>query len=243
MKRLMLCLALVLAPLAMAQTAEEILDKSAKAAGDLDEIAKITSVTTTGSIFLPQGIQGKVEILNKDPKKVKMTMDVEAPGMKMQTVMGCDGVDCYSNDPMMGLRKLEGAEKEAMLIQNDLRSQIQWRNMYMEPKLEGKETLPDGREAFKISMQTKAGMPVTNYYSTKDYTLLRSDMVNKGPMGEIKTETYMEDYKKFSGIIYLPSVMRTKMMGNMEMRMIIEDMDVKTPLPDSLFKLPPGLEE
>lgn len=242
MKRLLCCLALVFAPMVMAQTAEEILDKAAAKVGDADKLSKLTSITTSGTIKMPQGIEGKMQIMNKTPNKVKVVMDIEAPGMKMQTVQGCDGVDCYSNDPMMGLRKLEGQEKDAMLTQNDMRSQLKWRELYTDVKYEGKESLGDGTEVYKVSMMSKEGMPITNYYRTNDYVLLKSEVVNKGPMGEIKMNIHMEEYKNFQNTIFMPSVMRMEMMNGIEMKMIIDDVDIETELPDSLFKLPPGLE-
>lgn len=241
MKRLLFCLAFVLTPLAMAQTAEEIMDKAAATLGDTKKIESITSMTVNGRIVMPQGIEGKINIMNKQPNMVKVVMDMKAPGMDLQMIQGCDGTDCYANDPMTGLRKLEGQEKEAMMMQNDMRSSIKWRDHYQNVKLEGSETLDD-TEVFVVSMETKEGMPLKNFYRKSDYYLQKSEMVNKGPMGEMKVDVFYEDYKTFQEIITIPATMRMVMMNGVEMKMFFEDLDVTTPLPDSMFKLPPGLE-
>lgn len=241
MKRLLFCLAFVLAPFAMAQTAEEVMDKAATTLGDTQQIQDITSMTINGRMVMPQGIEGKINIMNKAPNKVKVVMDMKAPGMDLQMTQGCDGIDCYSNDPMTGLRKLEGQEKEAMMMQNDLRSSLRWRDHYQNVKLEGSETL-DGTDVFVISMETKEGMPLKNFYRKSDYYLLKSEMVNSGPMGEMKLDIFYEDYKTFQEIITIPASMRMVMMNGVEMKMHFEDLDVTTELPDSMFNLPPGLE-
>ena len=223
-------------------SAEQILDKAAAALGDPAVIAKQKTYAMYGRMEMKaQGIKGTIEAKVKDGGKLNIKTVMKAPGVNMEMQQGCNGEDCFSNDPMMGLRKLEGQEKETMMLQNDILSATDWKAMYKTWELEGKEAL-DGKAPYKINLMTKADMPITAWYDAKSFLLWKTEMVTSSPMGQMRMVIFHEDYQLVGGVMNLAKTMRIKSLGGVESFMYIDEVEFNLPLPDSTFALPPGLE-
>lgn len=228
----------VLACLAFGQSAEEILDKASEAVGGKKAMENISSMIIQGKVSIPPGIEAKMTILQKSGGKILVTTKVAAPGIQMEIVQGCNGTDCYSNDPNMGLRQLEGQEKEMMLVQNDFMAQAEWRLLYSKTEFRGKGEL-DGRPVFHIYLETLEGMTMTNSYDTESYMLLKSEGATQSVLGNLKFSTTFHDYREHEGL-KLPMRTKTSMMGQ-SMEMTLEEIEINVNIPDSKFKLPEGI--
>ena len=224
--------------MAPAQTIENIMDKAAEAAG-FRAGAEIKTLYTGGQVSMPMG-KGKIDNYRKQGGLV-FTKTVFNGGQIEQT-QACDGNDCYSQDSMMGLRLLEGHEKEMLQLANDPSNEIKWRETYAKTELVGKETLND-RSVYKVHLETPAGIKADRYYDAETYLILREDMTTNTPMGVL---TAITNYKKYTDIHngYLVAAEMDMTMMNMTMNITLdlENVEIDAPIPDSKFSLPAGLK-
>jgi len=224
---------------ALAQTAEEILDKATDAMGGKEAAANIKSMSFKGSVSMPGNFNGDVSGYAKDGGKLFVKTVIQAPGMQMEQTQGCDGETCYSKDNMMGARILEGQEKEAMLIQNDFQTQMDWRALYAKYEYRGMEQF-EGRDHHKVYLETPGGMTMTNYYDAESYMLKRTEGVMKGALGSISYDLVYNAYQTLAHGIKAPSQMTMSMMGQ-NIAMTMSDYKLNPELDDSLFALPEEL--
>ena len=109
------------APGALAQTADELVEKHLAAMGGRAALAKLTSQKATGSVLVSaQGadIPGSVEIARKAPNKSRtlMTLDLSAlGGSEMVVDQRCDGKTAFASNSMQGDREITGSQLQAML--------------------------------------------------------------------------------------------------------------------------------
>lgn len=235
----MIMFASLLAVPAWSQTAEEIMDKAAEAVGG-KQAEEIKSMVVNGTITLPGGITGKVEVSSKGSDNLFVKTLIKAPGMTMEATQGCSGGDCYSKDPNFGLRLLEGQEKEMTLTQNDFKNIVGWRDFYAKTEYKGEGEV-NGRKTHKVYLETKEGMKMTNHYDAETYLTLMTDLVMQGPMGTMKVNTTFHDYQAVHKDFKMPMTQKMSMMGQ-NMQTTYDSFEVNIPIPDSRFALPPGLK-
>ena len=222
-----------------AQNAEEIMDKAAKAMGAAGA-KDVKTMYMSGNATMPGGITADMTIYHKEGGKILVKTKVNAPGMNLEMTQGCDGSDCYSKDPNFGTRLLEGQEKEMMLMQNDPKGQLDWRNFFSKIDYVGDGEVK-GQKVHKIKVETAGGMTMTNAYDAKSFILLQSEGTNESPMGAIDFTMFFKDYKDVYKGMLLP--MRTDAsMLNQTMQMTIDKVEVNIDIPDSKFALPAGLK-
>lgn len=231
---------LSLSSLVFGQNAEDIMNKASQALGSSDAFAKISTSLVRGRMKMAQGIEAKMNVYEKDGGKILIEMNAEAPGMTLEMRQGCDGTDCYAQDTFTGLRKLEGQERESMMMQNGLKSHLKWREIYKKVDFAGTEDV-NGKKAYKINAETQDGMTMTHYYDTESYLLVRSDMKQQSAMGLIDLSIHYHDYKTTEHGIKYASRAETKAMGQ-QMEVLIDDLSVNMPIPDDKFALPAGLK-
>jgi len=224
----------------LAQTAESVLNKAANAVGSEKVFSEIKTTLLLGTMTLPQGIQAKMTVYEKEGGKILVEMNAEAPGMSIEMRQGCNGTDCYSQDTFSGMRLLEGQEKEALMLQNGISSPLQWKEIYQSYELDGTEDV-EGRKAYKVNLVSKDGMDLKNYYDVENYRLLRSDVKQQSVMGMVDMSVFYHDYKTTEeGITYAQKAV-TEVMGQ-KMVFNISEVTFNVPIPDSKFNLPTGLK-
>ncbi|MDJ0840821.1 MAG: hypothetical protein QNK37_30195 [Acidobacteriota bacterium] len=218
---------------ASAQNADEIMDKWSKAMG-VDAAAKVKTIYMKGSMTMPMGAATN-ETFIKEGGKVLVHNKI---ANMMEQTMGCDGTDCYSNDPM-GVRLLGGQEKESLLMQNDPSSQLDWRKMYSKVEYKGEVNL-DGRKVHHVYMETEAGMITDSYIDAQTFLMVKQRIVAETPMGTVPMEITYKEFGETEGFKY-PKTMTASMM-NMQIETVVESFEINVPIPDSKFDLPAGLK-
>jgi len=221
------------------QTAEEILDNSAKAQLNGNNIEEYFSLQTKGSMQMPGGMEATFEIFQKEGGKFYMKTSIPSVGMEVE--QGCNGKDCYSVDPMIGPRLLEGEELANSLLEADFQSEFKWRDTFATYKLIGEETV-EGRPCYKMDLVTKAGLELTSYYEKETFLIRRIDtVVENEMMGKVTGKIYFDHYQEFQGIL-LPTQKVMEMISNrIEMKMTDYQFNVK--MDESIFKIPETLNQ
>lgn len=226
-----------LTALSFAQDADTILAKNLEAVGGSKAIEGLNSYTVNINAVAMNGMEIHMDIFSKG-RKIFIKQSVPAAGM--EGVMGCDGVDCYSQDSMMGLRKLEGQEKDSMLLQNDITNIVNWKENYPKREYKGEAEL-DGKTVYKVYLEASSGMSMTNYYDKSNYMLVRTEFKTAGPMGDMLGDMYYTKYDEIHNGFKVPAETKMSMMG-MDLTLKFENYQVNVEIPDSKFALPEGLK-
>ncbi len=231
------CLAAV--PAIAQDKAAEIMDKAAQAVGGVEAAKGITSMSLVGKVTLMSSLSGDIEVFMKDGGKMLAKTHIKAPGMQMEQIQGCDGENCYSKDTMMGLRMLEGQEKEMMLVQNDMQHQLDWRKVFTKYAYAGQQER-DGRQVHAIDLEMKSGMKMTNFYDAEDFMLLAAEGSFTGPMGTLNYTMAFHDYETLDYGFKTPKKVVMTAMGQ-EIEMTYSDIKINPALDDAMFALPEEL--
>jgi outer membrane lipoprotein-sorting protein len=214
------------------QNAQQVLDRMAQAMG-LANAAKIRTVQMTGTISYPaQGLQGRYEALYKAPNKTLIKLNIQGLGEVQQ---GYDGKVGWEKNPMTGLRELQGAELAQMRQSAQMGASNDLRKTLRNPKLAGQEKVGN-RNAFVITAQTTAGVPIKVYIDAQRYLPLRMDMEAATPQGKLNTTTFLEDYRRVDGIMY-PFTTRQSTAG-IEAVVKTERIRHNVPIDDAIFRKP-----
>jgi hypothetical protein len=180
------------------QSAQQVLERAAQAMG-LANAAKIRTVQMTGTISSPaQGMQGRYEAFYKSPNKFLLKVNIQGIGEIQQ---GFDGKVGWEKNPMTGLRELQGAELAQMRQSAQMGANNDLRKTLRNPKLVGQEKVGN-RNAFVITAQSAAGVPIKVYIDVQRYLTLRMDMEIATPQGKLNTATFYEDYRRVDGVMY-----------------------------------------
>ena len=225
--------------LTFGQTAEEIMDKSADAMGG-SAAKEVTTMVMAGSMTMMGTIKGDLLIYSKEGGKVYTQTTINAPGMKMEVVQGCDGTDCYSVDPNFGKRLLEGQEKEMMMLNNDFQAMTDWRKTYTKYEYKGEGEF-NGKKTHKVYLESDAGMKLTQEIDAETWLPVRGEGNMVSPMGAMDFVLLYRDYKDVHNGMLLPMTLEHKIM-NQSMVMTIDEVEVNVKIPDSKFALPEGLK-
>ncbi|MCS7300282.1 MAG: outer membrane lipoprotein-sorting protein [Fimbriimonadales bacterium] len=214
------------------QSAQQVLDRMAQAAG-LTQAAKIRSWQLTGTIQYPQqGLQAKFESFYKAPNKYLAKINIPQIGEIQQ---GYDGKVAWEKNPMTGLRELKGAELAQMRQSAEAGAANDFRKMLRNPQLAG-EAKVGNRNAIVIKAQSTVGGPMTLYIDSQRYLPLRVDMETATPQGKISTTSLMEDYRRVDGVMYPFTVRQST--ANIQAILKLERVRHNVSISDAIFRKP-----
>ncbi len=178
-------------------TAEEILEKALAATGGRAPRQRITSIVSKGTLeVVTQGLQGTIEIYAKAPNKMLIVQTI--PGLEIK--QGFDGQVGWISHSLLGFQRLEGAELAAFKRTATFQPELRWRELYEKIELVGEKKVGD-RTAYVIRLTPAVGHPVTQYYDSETFRLLRTDTTQQGPLGAIAQESYPSDYREVEGVL------------------------------------------
>lgn len=212
-------------------TAEQVLEKSIQAMGGRTAMGKITSTWMKGTLQI-QGIAGTFEIHQKTPNKYFMVQNLQGVGEFKQ---GYDGKIGWAQDPMSGVRKLEGAELEMTKREARHNAPLHWKELYKKVELLGTRKV-GGATTHVVRMTPVKGKPVTQYFDAKTFLLVKVDMTVESPQGTVPTETFLSDYRTVNGVKF-PFTLRQRV-ASMEVSMKVTEVKNNVPMKDSIFTKP-----
>ena len=192
---------------ALAQTADEIIEKSLAAVGGRAALAKVKSRMATGTIVLgtPAGdIPGTIEILNAAPNKTRALIkaDLSALGAGELVIdQRFDGTTGYVLDSLQGNRAIAGNQLENMKNSSFPHPFLNYKDLGTSAKLAGKENV-GGRDAYVVVFEPTSGSAIRNYIDAETFMPIKSVMkVDIPQLGqEVEQTTEFLDYKEFEGL-------------------------------------------
>lgn len=195
----------LLAPLASAQTLDEILAKHWAAEGGLDKIKAVQSYRMTGKMTIGPGMEAPFVMEKKRPNLMRTEFTVQG----MTGVQAFDGKQGWMLMPFMGKKDPEVMPAELM---NQVEEQSEFDEPFIDSKakghvieLVGKEDL-DGTPAWKLKVTRKNGDIDYTYMDAETFLTLKQEGKRVIRGTEMEGESLLGDYKSVDGLMIAHSI-------------------------------------
>jgi len=217
-----------------AWTAEAIIEKSIEASGGRAAMEKVTSTMFTGVMGTsPDEMHSLVTYYAKAPNKRLVVMNLEGLGEIRQ---GFDGAVGWHEMPGQDAAEFTGAQLAEVRREAIFNAPLKWRELYAKAELKGKEKVGD-REAFVIVLTQAGDKPVTQYYDTETFLLLRQAGNYSTPQGPMDIQAELSDYRDIGGGLKAPFQRRQVMpVGQVVMKITALKNNVE--IDDAIFTKP-----
>ena len=159
----LVAIVLAWAPIASAQTVDEVIEKSITAMGGRPAMEKIKTRSMTGTLSLstPAGdIPGTVEVLNAAPNKMRLVIkaDLSAFGAGQLLIdQRFDGTSGYMINSLQGDQPITGDQLESMKANSFPHLFLDYKAKGVKATLTGKEKVGD-RDAFVVVFEPTHGI-------------------------------------------------------------------------------------
>jgi outer membrane lipoprotein-sorting protein len=193
--------------IAAQQTAEDVIERSLKAMGGRDTIAKLQSRSASGTIVLstPAGdIAGTIEILNARPNKTRTVIKADLSSLgagELVVDQRFDGSSGYILDSLQGNREMTGGQLQSMKNNAFPHPFLAYKDLGTAARLEGKEKVGN-REAYVIVFDPTNGAETRTFIDAETYLPIKSmSKIEIPQLGqEVEQTTEFLDYKDVDGI-------------------------------------------
>ncbi len=176
--------------------AAELLAASVEAVGGKAKLDTVTSFHLEGTIGAPkQGLSGKVETWWKQGD---FYMVQTIPGMGINR-SGKKGDVIWAEEPINGLRKLEGKEAEQHMWASSLLLTADWRKYFEKAETVAERTI-DGKKVYDIELVTASGSKLTVTLDADDKMMVEQSFEVVSPMGSMPVTIRSTDYRDVDGM-------------------------------------------
>jgi outer membrane lipoprotein-sorting protein len=192
---------------ALAQSADEIIEKHVAASGGRAAYAKIMSRVGTGAITVttPVGdLSGTIEVYSKKPNKSRtlIKLDLTAVGAgQMTSDQRFDGNTAYVMDTLQGDRTIEGSQLDAMRNGSFPSPLLTYKALGATMMLGEREKV-GSKDAYVITMTPKAGPTTRLFFDADTFMLVRTVVKLNVPQlgGDIEQVVDFSDFRDVDGI-------------------------------------------
>ncbi len=239
LRRTLLGIALtaLLAPLAHAQTVDEIVAKYVQARGGLDKLKAVQSVRMTGRMTMGPGMEAPVMLEMVRPNKMRMEFTVQG----MTGVQAYDGSTAWILMPFMGKKNPEAVPAEdakRFEEQADMDGPlVDYKQKGNQVELMGKEPV-EGTDAYKLKLTLKNGSVRYLYIDAENFLEIRTESKRTVQGTEVEMVGTPGDYKKVDGVMY-PFSLESGMKGGQQTnKMTIDSIAVNLTIDPTQFAMP-----
>ena len=175
--------------------AEALFAANVKAIGGKDKIDTIKTYYTESEMEIPAQ---KIKITNKMWwKGGDFYAEAEMPGMGVTKVWKV-GEELWSEDPINGMRKVEGKEAEQQMRSNALVLTAEWKEYFASAKTSGRRSL-DGKMVIDVLLTTESGDEVTMTFDESSSLLVEQSYMQDSPQGKIPMTMRVDAYEDYDG--------------------------------------------
>ena len=193
--------------LALAQTADEVIEKHLAAIGGRAALNKLTSRTASGAITLstPAGdISGSIEVYAKAPNKARSVIKVDLSSFgagELVVDQRFDGVTGYVLDTLNGNRDITGNQLDNMRNALFPTPLLTYKENGAKAELAGKDKLGD-RDVYVLQLTPKTGSASKQFFDAETYMLLKTmSTVNVPQLGrDVEQVVEFSDYRASDGV-------------------------------------------
>ncbi len=175
--------------------AEELFAANVEAVGGKAKIDTIKTFYREDTMEIPAQ---KIKITNKMWwSEGDFYAEADMPGMGVTKIWKV-GDALWSEDPINGLRKIEGKEAEQQMRSNELVITANWQEHFETATTKGRRMVAD-TPVIDVVLTTKAGEEVTMSFDEESKLVLEQSFVQDSPQGKIPMKATNEEYKDFDG--------------------------------------------
>jgi outer membrane lipoprotein-sorting protein len=227
----------VLAPAALAQSADEVIGKYLEARGGLDKIKAVDSARFTGTMTMGGQMEAPFVWTWKRPNQMRVEFTVQG-----QTgIQAFDGESGWSLMPFMGVTDPQPmAEEEAKMFeeQADLDGQFvdSEKKGYVIEYI-GEEEI-EGTPAHNLKVTNKHGDITYVYFDAEYYLEIKSEGKRTLRGQEIEFESTQGDYKEVEGLMFAHSIESKPKGAPVGQTVTFEKIELNVEISDSDFTMP-----
>jgi hypothetical protein len=150
---------------------------------------------------------------------------------------GTNGKVIWSEDPVNGLRILEGAEAEQFRLESTWNLERNLKSIFRQITAR-RATDDDGRAVECLDMTPKDGHPLTTCYDATTHLQVSQKGIAATPQGDVPFSSRIKDWREAGGM-KLPSV-TVMTTGPIELTARLGDVTFDKPVSDKIFDVPGG---
>lgn len=214
--------------------AKELLAKSVEAVGGQATLDTVKSFHLVGTIGAPkQNLTGKVETWWKGGD---FYMVQTIPGLGINR-SGKKGDVIWAEEPINGLRKLEGKEAEQHMWASSLLLTADWDQFFDEAKTTAEREI-EGKKVYDIELSAKSGATLTLTLDAKTHLMVEQSFKVHSPLGAMPVTIRSTDYREVDGMkIPYKQVTNASLM---ELTQELSVVELNAPVDESTFAMPAG---
>jgi outer membrane lipoprotein-sorting protein len=229
----------VLAPIASAQTVDELIAKNIAARGGMEKLKATQTLRMTGKMVMSQGMEIPFTMSGKRPKSTRMEFTFQG----MTGMQAYDGKTAWAISPMSGKKDPEAVPPDQA---KDMDEQADFDGPLVDYKakghtieLVGKEPV-EGADAYKLKVTMKSGNVRYVYLDAESFLEVKVEAKRMMRGTEIEGESLMGDYRDEGGLMVAHSIDNGAKGSTMRQKLVIEKVEFGVALPDSIFSMPKG---
>lgn len=231
--------------------ARTIIDKFLRASGRTEELEKIQSIHTIGTIeILGMGIKGPTESFQARPNLSVSRSTLEGIG---EINTGFDGKVAWLEQAMMGPMLIDGFPCEQLKSQSTFNAQVYDPELYEVVETVAR-TAYEGSDCYKVRFVTKPyesedseisdpekSLPYREsfqYFDAESELLVGTSVLVASFMGDMPTTTVVSEYKKFGDFLFATKAIQKQ--AGMEVLITTSAVEFDN-VPKEAFDLPPSI--
>ena len=219
-------------------TVDQVMEKYIAATGGRTAYNKIKSSTVKATLEIaPNGLKGTFAASAKAPNLILITQTIDGIGEIRQ---GYDGKTGWSQDPLSGLRTLDGPELATLAREATFNGPLRWKELFKIAQMLGVKQF-EGTKVYAIKLMPAVGNPVTQYFDVKTFLLVGEDTVQESPQGKLAVHASMSDYRLVDGIKE-PFLIRQKLGPAADVTLKTTEVKNNVDLDDTIFAKPAATE-
>ena len=203
------------------KTVQQVTDAYIAAIGGKEKVAKISTLKQSGAVEV-QGMKGEYINYSKSPNKTSVVMKI----MGMEIVQAFDGEKAFAKQ---GANKAEVTDGLPQLkITNTLFLPLS--EGYKSAEIKG-EVSENGKKYTKVYVKD---LRRTDYYEVATGLLVKSEITQDTPMGQMEMITTFDGYKEFEGVKF-PTILSNEV-GPQKINVTVDKVEVNKNVSDADFK-------
>jgi outer membrane lipoprotein-sorting protein len=237
----MVCVALAIASPVLAETVDEVVQKSLEAIGGEEAWLAVQSAKVTGTMLMGGSAAGAVEapftIEFKRPDKVRLEFTLQG----MTAVSAYDGTVGWAVMPFMGKTEPEEMAEDQL---KDIKDQAEFEGVLCNAKAKGHtvellgEEEVDGTSAYKLKV-TKANGDIDLLYLDMEYFLVfKSESTREIQGSEVQVTSVFGDFKEVGGLLFPHSMEIAYGGGPAQQVITIDNIVLGVEVADERFAMP-----
>lgn len=219
---------------------ERIFGDYIQATGGRAAYDKIQNRITKSKIEIPAaGISMEMTIYQTKPNKSYIVQESPAIG---KTENGTDGIVAWQNSAMTGPQLKRDSEKADIINASTMDRFAYWRTAYQSTDCTGLNDVNDRPCYVVVAIPTGNGSPQTLFFDRASKLLVKVAATVKSPMGSVRLESELSDYRKVDGILLPHNTRVTYIDMKQELLFTVVNYEHNTDIPEARFQIPSEIE-